>query len=652
MPRVTRSNLSPTASEATTSSKRKHRSDRRGSSPPPVNKRSRAAATTRDSPLKRVQTRSDSGISVVSLSQTPEPEPEQPPPKPKSKQMARRSGGPPLPKRKLAVEIPKASPAPAPPPPTRTRRSVRLDDDDFVEAVVVEDELSEGEAGPGPQTAIKRREGRADATLGPVHQSSPRVVKSLFLGSASSSSAQRDRPRTSSAPRPKEVGARVVVTPRSSQASRRRGSSADDIGDFSSPTGSRYPEEPLNVDPAAWVHASQLSDDDAESTSAWSAPRGSVQERHPCHWSMCQEVLDSAADLSRHIRQHADLVFPEARLDEPSKAEIAMLKDNLSSSEEKIEDLEKRLLARGKEVEERNEKVTSLESRLQDVEEQLKEAFIPPPVVDGPPDSIEAQFQERDASLIDLRRRLKETKSSLKRHKEDLAFFREQYDQASTRAVEEVRKATELQQQTDLLREQLRVGLKQRDLHHATVAKQSKAAADKAQKQVNLLLEQSRRTDDTVRRKAADHAKLADRNHDLESELHEARSKADSLSKRNQELSERVSMLQGKLLGAFDPVEESEPEADYTDEDDDDEGESLAPPSVPHVVPPLPAFAPDDKPTPPAAAIATLAEGGIEAFRCKWADDGVRCLEIFHTLDELQVHGIGHIHKLAIPEAN
>lgn len=343
---------------------------------------------------------------------------------------------------------------------------------------------------------------------------------------------------------------------------------------------------------------------------------------------MCEEVLGSAADLSRHIRQHADLVFPEAE----SKADVT-LKAELSSSEAKVGVLEERLASRDKNVAERDEKIAALESRIQEVEEQLKEAFIPPPVVDGPPDSIEAQFQERDATIVDLRRRLKETKSSLKRHKEDLGFFRDQYDQASTRAVEEVRKATELQQQVTLLREQLSVGLKQRDLHHAAVAKQSKAAADKAQKQVNFLLEQSRRTDDSVRRKAADHTKLADRNRDLESELHEARSKADSLSKRNQELSERVSMLQGKLLGAFDPVEESEPEADYTDDDDDDDNESLAPPSAPHVVPPLPAFAPDDKPTPPAAAIATLAEGGIEAFRCKWADDGVRCLEIFHTLD-------------------
>lgn len=386
----------------------------------------------------------------------------------------------------------------------------------------------------------------------------------------------------------------------------------------------------------------------------------------------CSQTLASPADLARHIRAHALMYDPTADensvpaaagADEGKKSELERLENEVARLQSSLAEVEGRAAAavdqtvvleaqlKEKSIEaslareqyeemgtktseeiqdlklrlgERDVTIATLTAKLQaveDVEEELSQLAASQESPDTEPLPVEQQIKL-------LHKKVKKKASALKSAQSDVDFFRDQYQNASTRAVQEVDRANKLEEEVKRLQDRLTLGLKQRDLHTAAAAKKHAANAKQSQMQLNLLLEQSRRTDDAVRKKASAHNRLIRENREFEAELHIARSKADELSKRNQELSEQVAILRGRVMGAFDPVE--------SDDDTVDE-----PIDVPAPAMLVPSFAPDNVSTRPSPALAdaTLADGGIEAFRCKWALEGdVVCPEIFHTRDVSQYH--------------
>lgn len=419
---------------------------------------------------------------------------------------------------------------------------------------------------------------------------------------------------------------------------------------------------------------------------------------YQCRWAGCSQVLKSSANLARHIRAHADAYDPrpsaaprtpttpndpallkqvgaleaelskrkedlrqtkdllKQRLDEfrelrsdelAARTAITELQRQLRVSKEtatkQAADLQAelevneatasaasaKLATLESQVKERDQKLLALQAQVkifEDADAEIAELAAPVPTEDGEPPVPEVHIKY-------LKKRLKQTNTSLKHTQSDLDFIRSQYQQASTSAVQEVARAKQLDEQVARLKEQLTLGLKQRELHNRAVTEQSSAASNRREMQLKLLLEQSRRTDDTIRRKAAAQPRLVKENRELEAALHKARSSADDLSKRNNELVDQNALLRGRLMGAFeDPVQDSD------DETDDDL------PILPSALPVLvPDFVDDAKATPPAQLVnATLADGGIEAFRCKWSLGGdAVCPEIFHTRDVSCTHRCG-----------
>jgi DNA repair exonuclease SbcCD ATPase subunit len=321
------------------------------------------------------------------------------------------------------------------------------------------------------------------------------------------------------------------------------------------------------------------------------------------------EVAELRSQLSQSVSRNA------AALQSSSQLEV-----QLKQKDKAFTDLETQ-------VSERDAKIRTLETKvtaMEEVDAELEAISAPHAPLEGDPPSFELQIKL-------LHKKVKNKASALRNAESDVEFFRSEYQNASTSAHTEVTRANELEAKVKKLEQQLQVCLKQRDLYSQSIAKEAKAAAERSQQQLNLLMEQARRTDDTVRHKAASFERLTRERENHESELHKERSRGDQLSKRNTELRDQVALLQGRIVGAFDPVEVPD---DETDDDLPSAPSARAPKSInPYLVP---AFAPDNNSARPSPGLTdtTLAEGGIEMFRCKWnlKEDNM-CPEIFHTRD-------------------
>jgi len=428
----------------------------------------------------------------------------------------------------------------------------------------------------------------------------------------------------------------------------------------------------INGEEAYVIAGSDSGDDNAASSPGGRFPvlRQSLTyaDKFDCPMKRCFQVCRSEVELGRHLREHADMYDPpknatarkaaerkeiaelekehlletgrltgelngvrfelgESEARATAAAESAsQLATRLASVEEKERKAEEEIASLRAKLTERDTKIKTLEDKLnahEEVDRELEQIAAVHAPLDGDVPSTEVQIKL-------LHKKIKRMTSALKNTQSDNDFFRAQYQTASDSATAEVKRANELAAQVKTLQGKLIIGLKQRDLTAAAAAEKAKAAAKKSQQQLDLLLEQSRKTDDNVRRKAAAYGRLTRENQDLEAELHKARSRADELSKRNNELSDQVALLRGRLIGAFDTIEESD-----ADDETDDDGPQPTPAVAPnaHLVP---SFAPDNQSTRPSPALAdtTLADGGIEMFRCKWAlDNDSMCPEIFHTRD-------------------
>lgn len=185
-------------------------------------------------------------------------------------------------------------------------------------------------------------------------------------------------------------------------------------------------------------------------------------------------------------------------------------------------------------------------------------------------EDLRSDLTERDTKIAQLTDQLQTANRSVSSHRDDLQFLRTQYNQASNRAVEEVRKVANLEKKIETLREQLVLGLKQRDMHHAAIRSQNAGETDRLRAQVKILLDQSRLTDDKVRARGIMYPSVKRTNETLIEQLRSANEKIERLEQRNEDLVDQLELLRAKQMGVLvDDEESSDADSDMTDTDDD-----------------------------------------------------------------------------------
>lgn len=206
------------------------------------------------------------------------------------------------------------------------------------------------------------------------------------------------------------------------------------------------------------------------------------------------------------------------------------------------------------------------------------------------------------ASQVETKRwrsRAKKAEKSAKRATEDaqqdLAFIREQYTNASNSAVEAVSKSQELEEKVSVLKGQLKYGLKQREVHTAAIKAQHDKEVAQLRAQLQLLLAQSRKTDDRVRAKAAAHDRMRNEVQAKQALIDQLQAvgvdlnmQITDLSNRNNELLGQVELFRARELGVVGPkaAQETDSDASYessygsSDDDDDDQSQDAIPTRV------------------------------------------------------------------------
>lgn len=289
-----------------------------------------------------------------------------------------------------------------------------------------------------------------------------------------------------------------------------------------------------------------------------------------------------------------------------------------------------------------------------------------PPADTAAIESLQAELAAAQAEKDALTRKVKTLS-------DENDFFRQQYQQASNSAVESVRQARELEDEVEKLRSQLKLGLKQRNMHYEAIHAKREAEAVKLRATNAILLEQSRRTDDAVRRKAALYDKYRTENEQLREHESAWQDRYAALQERNEELADQVAALRGKQMGVFD---DDEGESDYTEGDAEDDitdddrpgggssgvgygtretiggftssqlGSQTAEAGGDDVFRSLPAPVPlrggqVDEEQVAEGEVESLVEG--EALRCHWRNDQTQCDLAFDRLE------VGVVHFLVCP---
>lgn len=192
----------------------------------------------------------------------------------------------------------------------------------------------------------------------------------------------------------------------------------------------------------------------------------------------------------------------------------------------------------------------------------------PAPVVAPTPGFTQAELDgklaEKDAVTKKWRIRAKKAEAENVQSKEDLQFFREQYESASNSAVAEVAKSKTLSDQMDILQGQLKHGLKQREIHTAAIRAQYEKQVAKLTGANKILLDQSRRTDDTIRAKAAKLPRMELELERAQMLLKRAERKIADLTDRNDELLSQVEVLRAMQMGVLVEGADVSEDEDYS----------------------------------------------------------------------------------------
>jgi len=240
---------------------------------------------------------------------------------------------------------------------------------------------------------------------------------------------------------------------------------------------------------------------------------------------------------------------------------------------------------------------------------------------------------------------------------EENDFFRTQYSLASNQAVASVRQVSDLEAQVDKLQKQLTIGLKQRNMHYEAIHAKRQVEMEKLIKSNGFLLAQSRRTDDSVRRKATLYDRYKEHNDRLVDQNHALNKRYESLQERNEELADMNAALRGEKMGAFGGGEVGDSGSDWSEGDAEDDmtdngsvgakrlgyhtrsfGSDLIPgeSQLGSLVSPSSPFAQPEADHRAENEVEAIVEGG-KGFRCKWRVGEAQCVLMF---DDKVVSGV------------
>ncbi|KAK8864248.1 hypothetical protein IAR55_001494 [Kwoniella newhampshirensis] len=392
-----------------------------------------------------------------------------------------------------------------------------------------------------------------------------------------------------------------------------------------------------------------LNDADLDGLSTGDAEEGHFpeavhQDGHYCRWEGCPASFESLEDLASHFRAHASEYYPDqesAILNPvaPYKAPNPPPETTAPLPHPDTEQLAK---------------VKAEMANLLDELALVKAAAI----------STSPEIERLKARVDQLEVEVEQANSSRKSVLDDNIFLRQQYDTASTRAVEEVNIARKLREKVATLEEQLDFGLKQRKLLDDEVNKRREKEFARLKGQVKILLDQSRRTDDTVRRKAAFYDRYKAEYDGLVSTLSEQSTKIETLELRNEELVDQFAALRAAQMGVLGEEGEG-------DSDNDNDNESHREGSNDRSTSPLGNMIMDEIPsslkrygdhstsTPsrpqrvPSHALSNASANGDDGeqavrqggqgYLCKWGQGGDQgCLVVCDTVEELHEHALDH----------
>ncbi|WWC61721.1 uncharacterized protein I303_104306 [Kwoniella dejecticola CBS 10117] len=168
---------------------------------------------------------------------------------------------------------------------------------------------------------------------------------------------------------------------------------------------------------------------------------------------------------------------------------------------------------------------------------------------------VEIGSDARIAQLEGEVAKLKRAKRSLT---EENGFLRQQYSEASSRAVTEVDNVRALTEQVKTLKNQLSDGLKQQRMLFDKAAKDKVKENEKLKGQLKILLDQSRLTDDSVRARAAAYNANKQELEDLTKqvlarggEIDRLTSRIEKMNTRNEELVDQLDTLRAIKMGVY-----------------------------------------------------------------------------------------------------
>ncbi|KAL7421558.1 hypothetical protein Q5752_003327 [Cryptotrichosporon argae] len=377
---------------------------------------------------------------------------------------------------------------------------------------------------------------------------------------------------------------------------------------------------------------------DATESQAGSSPI----KQHACQWYGCDHVSKTADELAAHVRSHTDDIAPAPA----------------PSATEQTVDIEE-----------------SLAVESTDTAKPLVRETIPSVKPNAVPDAFESDSAEaadddatiarQEAQVAELSAKFEEQIADLNRKLRnslaDYEYIRGLYADASDKAVAAVQESDALRSANETLRSQLTLGLKQRDRHNGAVVKQTRDKIAQLEGQQRILLDQARRTDDKVRRRATDWFVLQKRVEELEGrldkkkdQLREERERNTTLQERNTELNERIAHIRAIGMGAFDSDDERMSGDESGTEDEimrrrewkrmdtrAQTGEGEAP------VASAPVHSGET------AAVEVWEERGpIRAYACKWdAGNPGQCTRVFSGVAEFVAHAKLHVEREILPDA-
>jgi uncharacterized membrane protein len=274
-----------------------------------------------------------------------------------------------------------------------------------------------------------------------------------------------------------------------------------------------------------------------------------------CRWETCGQELNSAAELANHLRKHAEAFDPQS-------PPIAQPQPDVQPQPEPT--------TQSQPISQPGDMSAPAPNPLASQKPAIDIDSADP----ASPSMVDQINVASAATLSDLTSKLDTAQSRVQSLVEENAWIRGMYDSASNSAAEEARRNDDLRKEMKILRQQLKLGLRQKDLHGQAIRSQWTAENDKLRGQLKILLDQSRLTDDAIREKAIKYPKVHERNKKLEQDLREARQRNEALKERNEELRDQVEVLRARQMGVFEPGGEDETEGDETDADADGDSDA------------------------------------------------------------------------------